>query len=134
MKGVNLHGEAKEVGKENRIATMSKWSGKFSTTLKETGVGPGCVYNADQSGLFYTKLPNRLYVPIDNCKDYKGAKQMNSKDRITFITCSSANGKKLPLAVVGKSKKPICYNLCDGNPPFPSINQANAWFDKPITL
>ena len=104
------------------------------TTLKDTGVGPGCVYNADQTGLFYTKLPNRLYVPIENRKDYKGAKQMKSKDRITLMICTSADGKNVPLAVVGKSKKPHCFNLCDGKPPFPYINQANAWFDNPITL
>ena len=59
---------------------------------------------------------------------------MKSKDRITLMICTSADGKKVPLAVVGKSKKPHCFNLCDGKPPFPYINQANAWFDKPITL
>ena len=59
---------------------MSKWSGKSLATLKEIGVCPGCVYNADQTGLFYIKLLNRLYVQIENRKDYKGAKQMNSKD------------------------------------------------------
>ena len=66
MTGVNLHGEAEEMDKEKRIATMIKWYGTFLATLKETGVGPGCVYNADQTGLFYTKLPNILYVLIEN--------------------------------------------------------------------
>ena len=134
MTGVNLHGEAEEIDEKKLITTMSKWFGKFSTTLKETGVGPGCVYNADQKGLFYTELLNRLYVPIENCKDYKGAKQMKSKDRITTMICTSPDEKKVPLAIVGKSKKPHLFNLCDGKPPFPYINQANSWFDKPITL
>ena len=98
---------------------MSKWFGKFSTKLKETGVGPRCVYNADQTGLFYIKLLNRLYVQIENRKDYKGAKQMKSKDRIFLMICTSANSKKVPLAVFGKSKKPHCSNLCDGKPSFP---------------
>ena len=40
MTGLNLHGEAKEIDEEKRIATMSKWSGKFPTTLKETGFRP----------------------------------------------------------------------------------------------
>ena len=106
MTGVNLHGEAKEIDKEKRIATMSKWSGNFSTKLKEIGVGPGCVYNDNQTGLFYTKLLNRLYVPIENRKDYKGAKQIKSKDCITLVICASADDKKVPLSVVGKSKKP----------------------------
>ena len=112
---------------------MSKWSGKFLTTLKDAGVGPWCVYNADQTGLFYTKLPNSLYVPIENRKVYKGAKQMKSKNSITLMIFTSADGKKLPLAVVGKSKKPHFFNLCDGNPTFSYIIQANSWFDKPIT-
>ena len=43
MAGVNIHGEDEEIDKEKRIATISKWSGKFPTTLKETGVGPGFV-------------------------------------------------------------------------------------------
>ena len=132
--GVNIHGEDEEIDKEKRIATISKWSGKVLTILKETGVGPGCVYNADQTGLFYTKLPNRPYVPIDNRKYYKGAKQMKSKDRITSMICTSADGKRVTLAVVGKSKKPYCFKLCDGNPPFPYINQANTYFNKTITL
>ena len=74
MKGVNLHVEAEEIEEENLIATMSKWYGKFPTTLKETGVGPGCAYNSYQTGIFYIKLPNSLYVLIDNRKDYKVAK------------------------------------------------------------
>ena len=113
---------------------MSKWYGKFSTTLKETGVGPGCVYNSDPTGLFYTKLPNRLYVLIGNRKYYKGAKQMKSKYCITLMICTSDDGKKVPLAVVGKSKKPHFFNLCGGKPPFSYINKANAWFDKPINM
>ena len=66
--GVNIHREAEEIDEEKFITTMSKWSGKFSTTLRETGIGPGCAYNADHIGLFYTKLPNCLYVPIENHK------------------------------------------------------------------
>ena len=131
---VNLHGKAEEIDEEKRIATMSKWSGKFSKTLKETGVVPGCVYNDNPTGLFYTKLPNCLYVSIENCKDYKGAKQMKSKDCITLMICTSSDFKKVTLAVVGKSKKPHSFNLRDGKPPFPYINQANVCFDKPITL
>ena len=85
MTRVNLHREAEEIDKEKRIVTMSKWYGRFLTTFKETVVGPGCVYNADHTGLFYIKLPNRIYVPIDNRKYYKGAKQMKSKNSITLM-------------------------------------------------
>ena len=63
---------------------MSKWSGNFLTTLKETGVGPGCVYNADQTGLFYTKLPNILYVPIENSQRSKRRKTDEVKGSYHF--------------------------------------------------
>ena len=59
---------------------------------------------------------------------------MKSKDRITLIICTSADGKQVPLDVVGKSKKLHCFNLCGGKTPFPYINQEKAWFNKPITL
>ena len=97
-----MHGKSEEIDEEKRIATMSKWSRKLLTKLKETGIGHRCIYNADHTGLFYTKLPSYLYVPIENCKYYKIAKQMKSKDRITLIIYTSANGKKVLLAVIGK--------------------------------
>ena len=59
----------KKLTKINAFTKMSKWSGNVSTTFKETGIGPGCIYNANQTGLFYTKLLNCLYILIDNRRD-----------------------------------------------------------------
>ena len=73
---------------------MSKWSGKFSTTLKETGVGPGCVYNAYQTGLLYTKLLNRLYVPIDNSQRLKMRKTDEVKGLYHFDDLHFGRRKK----------------------------------------
>jgi hypothetical protein len=47
------------------------------------------------------------------------------------MVCTTANGDKVPLAVVGKSKKPVSFD--NQPPPLPYTNQANAWFDKGIT-
>ena len=63
------------------------------------------VYNADQTGLFYNKLPNQMYVSAAR-KDYRGVKQMKSKDRVTLMVATSAVGGKIPLFMVGKAKAP----------------------------
>jgi hypothetical protein len=65
------------------------------------------VYNDDQTGLFYNKLPNRIYVNKDQ-HDYHGIKLMKRKDQVTLMVASSGAGKKLPFFMVGKSKKPEC--------------------------
>ena len=94
-----------------------------------------CVYNADQTGLFFQKLPNSLYVDKAKKKDYAGTKRMKDKERITLMVCTSADGWRVPLALIGKFKKPVCFQLLPNpkNPPIAYTNQRNAWFDKIVT-
>ena len=52
------------------------------------------------------------------------------------MVCTAADGTKCPLAMVGKSKVPACFNqeLSHGElPPMHYTNQKNAWFDKEVT-
>ena len=58
---------------------------------------------------------------------------MTDKARITLMICTSAAGRRVPIAVVGKSKKPVCFNLVD-KVPLPYVNQSNAWFTAEITV
>eukprot|EP00957_Ditylum_brightwellii_P106753 8144270-Ditylum_brightwellii.AAC.1 len=47
------------------------------------------------------------------------------------MICTTAAGSKVPIAVIGKSAKPKCF---DGNDvPLPYMNQRNAWSDQDIT-
>ena len=57
---------------------------------------------------------------------------MKDKTRMTLMVCTVASGKKVPLAVVGKSKAQKCSNGI--TPPLTYTNQRNYWFDKDITL
>jgi hypothetical protein len=91
------------------------------------------VYNADQTGLFFNKLPNRIYVDKAS-NDYDGVKQMKSKDQLTLMVAISAGGEKIPLLMVGKAKSPECFRLCDGKPPVSYYHQTNAWFDRDVTM
>jgi hypothetical protein len=101
--------------------------------IKKYNIPLNRIYNADQTGLFFNKLPNRIYVDKE-AKDYCGVKQMKSKDRVTLMVATSAAGEKIPLFMVGKAKSPECFQLCDGKPPLPYYHQANAWFDKDVTV
>ncbi len=51
---------------------------------------------------------------------------MSSKDRITAYVCTNADGsKKVPLAIIGKSKNPRCFRL--GLPPVHYFSNKTAW-------
>jgi hypothetical protein len=68
-------------------------------------------------------------------KDYCGVKQMKSNDRVTLMVATSAVGGKILLFMVGKTKAPECFRLCQGNkPPMAYHHQANSWFDKEVTI
>ncbi len=63
------------------------------------------IFNTDESGLLFRMIMTRSLVEKgDSCKGGK-----LSKERITFIPCTSALGEKLKLLVIGKSKNPRCF-------------------------
>ena len=64
------------------------------------------IYNTVEFGLFYRAQPNKsLHLKNENCV---GGKQR--KLRLTGLTAANAVGEKLPLFLIGKSKKPRCPN------------------------
>ena len=63
------------------------------------------IFNADETGLFWKMTPDRtLSFRGDSCKGGK-----RSKERVTVLVAASALGEKLPLLVIGKSKRPHCF-------------------------
>jgi hypothetical protein len=77
-----------------------------------------------------------MYVQKDNKKQFKGTKQMKDKARVTAMICTAADGFRLPVAIIGKAKKPVCFGLLQPghSTPLPYKHQKNAWFDKDITI
>ena len=60
------------------------------------------IYNADEFGLFYRAQPNKsLHLKNENCVGGK-----HSKLHLEELTAANSAGEKLPLFVIGKSKKP----------------------------
>ena len=98
----------------------------------EHGIPVEHIFNGDQTGLYYRKLPNRTFCNKEERKTMRGVKQMKDKDRLTIMVCTSAVGKKCPLAVVGKAARPRCFRLAV-HQPMAYTHQGKAWFDKKVT-
>ena len=103
LEHIKLHGEGDEMGEDEYLKIIGPWVVQLQEMIEENDISPACLYNADQTGLFYQKLPNSTYV--------KGCKQMTDKSRLTLMVCTAADGKKMPLAIVGKPKRPKCFEL-----------------------
>jgi DDE superfamily endonuclease/Tc5 transposase DNA-binding domain len=91
---------------------------------------PSCdIYNADETGLFYRKLPGRsLVLRGISCKE-----QAQSKDRITLLLCCSASGEKLKPLVIGKSARPRALkSYTPGGLPCIYRSNSNAWLTRQI--
>ena len=131
---VKLHGEAASMTDEEVEAVMNPFRKELSDLIDKHECSPDTVYNADQSGLFYQKLPNSTYVKKSKTKDIKGTKGMKDKTRLTMMICTAASGSRLPIAIVGKPKKPKCFELKRGKLPLPYTDQKNAWFTKETTM
>ena len=71
------------------------------------------VFNADETGLFYKLLPNiTLFFKNEPCHSGN-----HSNNRVTVLVGANADGsEKLPLLVIGKSKKPQCFKNVNSLP------------------
>ena len=83
------------------------------------------IYNADEFGLFYRAQPNKsLHLKNENCVGGK-----HSKLHLTGITTANAVGEKLPLFVIGRSKKPRCFKHIK-HLPCRYRSQKKSWMDS----
>lgn len=123
LRSVGLHGEGGSASAAQVADKMSELKAK----LRSYDVD--CIYNVDETGLFYKLLPRRTYITEEeNRKTIRGTKAMKSKDRITAYVCTNGDGsRKLPMAIIGKAKNPRCFRL--GQPPVPYFSQKNSWSD-----
>ena len=81
---------------------MSAPSNKITLPTLLPNYKVGNVFNADEFGLSYKYLPTKTY----HLSRKKCSGEKNSKARLTGMAAASATGEKLPMFVVGKSKKP----------------------------
>jgi len=55
-------------------------------------------------------LSSQSYVSAGARREAREIKSMKSKDCVTLVCCTNAAGtEKLPIAIIGKSKAPLCF-------------------------
>jgi len=101
--GMSLHGKAAEADKEECQIAINKFRKKLQEKIECLNIPQSRVYNADQTGLFFQKLPNQLYADKNAMRTTHGVKQMKSKECITLMVAIAADGSKVPLMIVGKA-------------------------------
>ncbi|UYV80478.1 hypothetical protein LAZ67_19000269 [Cordylochernes scorpioides] len=81
-----------------------KYPEKLAKIIKDGGYCAHQIFNADETGLFWKKMPTRTYIAKSekNASGFKAA-----KDRVTLLLCSNASGDRMlkPL-LVNRSLKP----------------------------
>ena len=105
LRSVALHGEAGQV----QAGEVSKDIGILRSHLCDYDAD--CIYNIDETGLFYKPLPRRTHVSIwQDRKSLRGIKSVKAKERVTAFVCTNATGThKLPMAIIGTAKQPRCF-------------------------
>ena len=104
----------------------------MDSLCREHGIGLNGIYNADQFGLLYKQYPNRVIIEQNQRSTFRGVKAMKDKNRISVMACANAIGEKVPLAVCGKHKRPMCFNLVEGQLPLPYTSQSNSWYSQEV--
>ena len=85
------------------------------------------IFNADQFELFYQCLPYKTYHL--KAEKYSGVKK--SKVRKTGMATASARREKLPMFIIGKSKKSRCFKNVK-HLPCQYVSQKKSWMNSQI--
>ena len=88
------HGEAASADTK----AAEEFTHRFALLISEGGYVPQQVFNCDETGLFWKKMPRRTFITAEE-KKLPGHKPM--KDRLTLALCANASGdrKVKPLLV-----------------------------------
>jgi len=123
---MNLYGEGGEVEKIN--PELLKAIDDLVSIIDQ--YDPSCVYNMDETGLFFYHLPRyTVLLPSKDVLTVRGKKK--AKDWVTLVVCCNATGtEKIPIVMIGKAKEPAC--IAGNSWPIPYLQKKNDWIDVPI--
>ncbi|XP_036338616.1 jerky protein homolog-like [Rhagoletis pomonella] len=101
---------------------------QLQTKIREKGLTNSQIYNADETALFWKKLPDKT-LALRTEKTAPGRKI--GKERITLLVCCNASGEhKLKLLMIGKAKNPRVFKQV--KLPLEYANSTNAWMTEMI--
>ncbi|XP_055623289.1 tigger transposable element-derived protein 1-like [Toxorhynchites rutilus septentrionalis] len=127
IRNVQIKGESASAD----LKAAKSYPAEFKQLIEDGKYHPDQVFNADETGVFWKKMPSRTYV----AKAEKSASGFKvAKDRITLLFCSNASGDRMlkPL-LLHKSLRPRsmkCLNFNDL--PVLWMSNAKAWVTQEI--
>ena len=127
LRSVLLSGESRSADKE----AASHFIEEFKDIISEGGFSPQQVFNCDETGLMWKKMPCRTYTTHDdrNVAGYK-----NSKERVTLLLGGNASGDvKLKPLLLHRAENPRALKHADKDS-LPVIWRSNrkAWVTKKV--
>ncbi|GFS49758.1 tigger transposable element-derived protein 1 [Trichonephila clavipes] len=115
---------------------------KLAKIIEDGDYSADQVFNADETGLYWKRLPNRTYIAKDE-KTASGHKE--SKDRVTLLLCSNASGDRMlkpllinkslrPLALKGKDLKQLSVHWMANPKTWMTTAFFTEWFNNCFVL
>ena len=123
------HGEAASSDK----AAADKYKVEFKQCVNAEQYVPQQVFNMDETGLFWKKMPRRTYITREE-KSMSGHKP--TKDRLTLLLCGNASGDfKVKPLLIYHSENPRAFkanNVIKGRLPIIWRSNKKAWLTSQI--
>ncbi|XP_059800174.1 tigger transposable element-derived protein 1-like isoform X2 [Hypanus sabinus] len=105
---------------------VGRYPEQLRAMIAELGITPKQVFNADETGLFWKRMPKRTYISKDEMtvSGFKAA-----QDRLTLLMCSNAEGdcKMKPLVVYHSLNPPALQGLSKNMLPVHWAANKKAW-------
>jgi len=124
---VRLHGAAGSVDMDEARLRMTAIRSTLETFDAEF------IYNMDETGLFYLAVPSTSFVRVSDRRRVRGSKAIKAKERVTLVLAVNATGThKIPVALLGRAKQPLCFRPAGCVSPLPYFHQRNSWMDGEV--
>ncbi|CAF2050242.1 unnamed protein product [Rotaria magnacalcarata] len=126
----NLHLSGESASADHTAANL--YPETFQKIIDDKGYLPEQVFNADETGLFWKKMPNRTYI-ARSARQAPGFKA--AKDRVTILFCANAAGHLIKPGFIYRAENPRVFKGKNKNL-LPVFYQANkkAWMTALLFL
>lgn len=123
IKNVKMKGECASAD----VDAASIYPAKFADIVEQGCYTPDRVFNADESGLYWRRMPETTYTMQANASGFKAA-----KERVTVMFCSNASGDKFvkPLVINNSQNPRAMKNVNFDMLPVYWRANAKAWMTK----